>query len=166
MMNTSSPAVRKKLRYGDADKANFKKYFSKKKKKGRPKKRKRGRPKKKKSKTTKQKKLSPVLVDLTRKAKAQLEATLEGCIESEKNKSKTRINWDLPENAARRQKIANSWTCKNDLYRAGDSYHRFCNRCDISRTVLTRFLENKSMRRSMASRKKGAEASLLYCPRA
>ena len=102
-----------------------------------------GDPKKKKSKTTKQKKLSPVLVDLTRKAKAQLEATLEGCIESEKNKSKTRINWDLPENAARRQKIANSWTCKNDLYRAGDSYHRFCNRCDISRTVLTRFLEKQ-----------------------
>lgn len=143
----ASPAVRKRLKYGEADKKNFKKYFSKKKKgKGRPKKRKRGRPKKKKTarKATKQKKLSPVLVDLTKKAKAQLYATLEGGIQAEKRKPNSRINWDLPENAKRREKIVNSWQNKNDLWRAGDSYNMFCKRCDISRGVLSRFIERRA----------------------
>ena len=54
-----------------------------------------------------------------------------------------RTNWDTPKFSAIRDRIANSWVDKTDLYRDGESYQRFCIRCGISRNVLTRYLQNK-----------------------
>lgn len=134
----------KGLQYGEADKQSFKSYFLKPKKKvGRPKKRKRGRPAKKgKKPVAKQSTLQTEsnTVDLTKHGSAVLGAQLEGAIEAEKRDEKQRINWDDKVHAPLRKRYADSWVNRNDLFREGESFALFCERCAINRNVLSRYM--------------------------
>ena len=131
--------------YDREDKERFYNYFLKPPaKRGRPKKKKRrgGRPRKK----TGKKEASQTMIDgnvdaLTPKQKADLDARLEEALKQTKANTQKRINWDLPDNAKLRQRIADSWTNKNDLYEDGETFSKFCKRVGIDRNVLTRFLK-------------------------
>lgn len=130
--------------YDREDKERFYNYFLKPPaKRGRPKKKKRrgGRPRKK----TGKKEASQTMIDgvdsLTPKQKADLDARLEEALKQTKTNTQKRINWDLPDNAKLRQRIADSWTNKNDLYEDGETFSKFCKRVGIDRNVLTRFLK-------------------------
>ena len=146
----------------------FEDFFNRPKKRGRPKKKKRGRPKKK-QKACKSKKKQTQIIDLTanngtdkhgnvKKGGIVLKARLEGVIATEANHDNSpaaRINWDTPENSARRKRFADSWTHQNDLYRPGDSFQNFCNRCAIHRNVLKRFLIGKYQVEEVGPTKQG-----------
>ena len=55
-----------------------------------------------------------------------------------KRKQPTRINWDI---APHRDRLTKSWTNKTDLYRAEESFTRFCTRNHINRIVLKRYMD-------------------------
>ena len=141
---------RRKLHYGASSKASFENYFAKPAKRGRPKKKKkRGRPKKKAK--SKQQKIAIDLTgnsppaDITARSGEALQARLAGELlrETSLRSRRTRTNWDTPANAARRKRYADSWTSKNDLYREGESFQRFCDRLAIDRNVLRRYINTK-----------------------
>lgn len=108
-------------------------------------KRKRGRPRKKKKRKRGKGKRKKVADEATRKTKesAILTATLEGALAMGKRTCSRRINWDTPENRERRERIAKSWRCKEDLFRAGEPFHRFCSRVGINEGTLRRFLKSQ-----------------------
>ena len=134
-------SVRRKLNYSKQEKKAFVQYFAK------PK-RKRGRPKKKakaKKKTSKRKRVkAQAIIDLTKRTANQLSAQLDGALTTAKRAKATRINWDKPENAKLRLRLAISWEKKNDLYQEGDSFNRFCTRNAINRKVLERFVAKRA----------------------
>ena len=143
------PKKNGELVYDEESKAKFKQYFTQPSaKKGRSKKKKRGRPSKRKIKKTRQIRMRTA-IDLTspkKKKLAGLDARLHGAVESSKRYSRSgviRTNWDDAKHAAVRDRIANSWEQKNDLYVEGESFNRFCVRTDISRNVLKRYLEKR-----------------------
>ena len=81
------------------------------------------------------------VIDLTCKQSATLQAELEGAVAKANRNKCQRINWDTPENSALRQRIADSWTSKNDLYVDNTwSYGKFCLSTGIDRNVLLRHL--------------------------
>ena len=146
--------------YDREDKERFYNYFLKPPaKRGRPKKKKRrgGRPRKK----TGKKEASQTMIDgvdsLTPKQKADLDARLEEALKQTKTNTQKRINWDLPDNAKLRQRIADSWTNKNDLYEDGETFSKFCKRVGIDRNVLTRFLKRDPKK---ARKKRGRPSQL------
>ena len=88
------------LVYDEAFKKVFKAFFEEPKRKvGRPKKRKRGRPAKQDNaaaSTAKQTTIPKEIIDLTSKAKKQLDTAMEGTIAAAKRPAKQqRTNWDL-----------------------------------------------------------------------
>lgn len=144
------------LKYSDADKTRFKSFFIKPKRKpGRPRKRKRkraGRPKKKVKKTSAQLMMEPgegegdEIIDLTPKAAENLDARLEKAVKASRAAIKpafTRINWDLEPHFSLRKRIADSWLLKNDLFAKGETQRKFCERMNISRPVLIRYLPKR-----------------------
>lgn len=162
------------LVYDAASKESFNSFFTKPKAKaGRPKKRKRGRPKNKQPKSTTCAQTTMKVIDLTVKEKQQLDAAVEGTIAAAKQQPEViRINWDREGNKQIRARIADSWCGKKDLYRAGESFTLFCQRNNISRNVLKRFLElrlkhdcdkarSKKQRRPRPTRKKRGRPALL-----
>ena len=77
---------------------------------------------------------------------AALQARIEGAVAKAKQTpviNLVRINWDLPENAQLRERLADSWVNKQDLYKQGESLTRFAQRNGIDRNVLQRFLQHK-----------------------
>ena len=136
--------MNKKQPYTAVEQCRFVKFFAK------PP-RKRGRPKKKKvlrgkhARDVKKTKRTEEIKAAQSKAKekAVLQADLEGTIAIEKHTMgrRSRINWDTPENKRRRERIANSWSQKGDLYRAGESFARYCARVGIHEGSLRRFLK-------------------------
>lgn len=173
----ASRSSKEKLVYDAHSKKSFKGYFEQpKKRKGRPRKRKRGRPKKQAtSSVPAQTKLPKEIIDLTKKAKQQLDADVEGTIAAAKRHEEGkqhRINWDLKQHKKLRARIADSWCKKNDLYRKGESMTLFCKRNNISRSVLSRYLKlrlveeaktslAKKQRRPPPTRKKRGRPALL-----
>ena len=145
------------LEYDHASKKRFKEYFLQPKpKRGRPKKKKRGRPKKSKSKSTAQTKITSSkrkTIDLTideespkQKKLAGLDARLHGAVQSSKRYSRShviRTNWEDAKHSQLRDRIADSWEKKTDLYKEGESFNKFCIRCGINRNVLKRYLERR-----------------------
>jgi hypothetical protein len=139
--------------YDAEDKKRFRGYFIKPPvKRGRPTKKKntRGRPSKKAKQPSQSRMVHDLTtdgdgsVDLVPKDKDDLDARLEGMLARAKRDSDSkqkRTNWDTPVNAALRERIARSWINKNDFYKKGESFVKFCTRCGISRTVLLRFLQ-------------------------
>ena len=134
--------------YDDADKQRFVSYFSKPKKRGRPpkKKRKRGRPKKEPNKKVQSQK--QCMIDMTTKESAdqldaRLEATVKASRDARKRQNSSRINWDVEPHCTLRNRIADSWIKKEDLYAKNDTLNSFCTRCNFSRAVLTRYLPRR-----------------------
>lgn len=142
---------KKKMQYDAASVESFQNFFHKPKKRGRPKKKKRGRPKSKKKKTSKAKAKQIPIVDLTGKtlvdlsvaSATALKARLAGVMLNDAKTTHRRVNWDVKENFERRQRYADSWTKKIDLFRAGESFQNFCDRCGIDRNVLRRYIAGK-----------------------
>ena len=138
-------SVRRKLKYSKKEKKAFVHYFDKPKRKvGRPKK-KTGKNKLKRAKRERSAAVQAV-IDLSQKAKKQLSAQLDGVIAAAKRAGpKTRINWDKPENAKLRLRLAIAWEQKNDVYQEGDSFTRFCTRNCINRKVIERFIARRKI---------------------
>ena len=162
----SAPAPKKPLQYDAKSKRKFVKYFVQPKaKRGRPKKKKnrRGRPSKKGSNEPKQAVMGAHnFVDLTTKQKDNLDAKLEGIVNRALKKAKMkRINWDVEPHRAYRQRLADSWINKNDLYVEGESYNRFCIRHDIHRGVLSRYLQLLERHKGEVAKKKRGRRPLL-----
>ena len=130
--------------YDDADKAKFVSYFTKPKKRGRPKKRRRGRPKKKKPTDDESAASAQCMIDMTRKVEPNLDARLEAQVLASRaacSDAKTRrVNWDIEPHSSLRNRVADSWINKNDLYTKGDTFYKFCARTNFSRSTLTRYL--------------------------
>ena len=95
------------------------------------------------------------MVDLTKKDEAEaLSAKIDGHVATfERNKKLTRTNWDTPENSALRERLANSWENRNDLFTEGESFGRFCIRNAIDRNVLLRFMQRRKAK--MPPQKRG-----------
>lgn len=125
-----------------------------KRKAGRPRKRKRpDSPKKKVKKTSAQLMMEPgegegdEIIDLTPKAAENLDARLENAVKAARAAIKpafTRINWDIESHFPLRKRIADSWLLKkNDLFANGETQRKFCDRMNISRPVLIRYLSKR-----------------------
>ena len=127
-----------RLRY---DKQAFERYFTP----PQPARKKRGRPKKKRR--NREAKPEPAVVDLSsslsKRQRDELKSKLKGAIATATRKPAVRVNWDVGACAVLRERLAQSWLQKNDLFEAGDSFARFCTKNGISRTVLKRYLANK-----------------------
>ena len=147
----------KELRYGHQSVKGFERYFQippVKRGRGRPKgskKKQRGRPK---VAHTEAEAAAPKqtmfdltkeneLIDLTVKQADALDARLEGTLAKDERSKAKRINWDEAPHSQLRQRLANAWTKKNDVYSTGDSFGRFCIKVNIDRNVLHRFLNGK-----------------------
>ena len=135
----------RKSGYNEASATRFVQYF----KKPDPKPRKRGRPRKK-------RRNQPSLAAQAKRHKKQahvsvtykgvsLRVDLEGAVAqaTTSGQKKTRINWDKEPHQSHRERLAESWRKKNDLYNGEDSFARFCKRNGIARQVLSRFLERE-----------------------
>ena len=152
--------------YNAKDKEHFMQYFipkkAQKKKRGRPKKRKSNntKPKKNTSKTKKQQdaRASQTLLLNASQTLLNVNAKLEGVARQERRVVTTRVNWDLPGNKEERERMTTSWLNKNDLYRKGDSFRRFCVRCGIHESVLRRYL--KRLRNEEPPKKRGRKTLL------
>ena len=110
----------------------------------------RGRPRKRqgKNKQKADKRKGKKVVDLTKRKAEELSASLDGLLAQDKAKRaksqpKKRTNWDTPENAKVRNKIADDWEKKEGKYIEGDSFRHFCIRNNIDRKVLKRFLDRR-----------------------
>ena len=130
--------------YNDADSAAFVSFFVKSRKRGRPKKKKskRGRPKK----TVDNKTGKQCMVDMTVKAAPQLDAKLEKQVQASRAARKNvraRVNWDIEPHATLRNRIADSWIKKKDLYVKGETMCAFCTRTNFSRAVLGRYIPQR-----------------------
>ena len=131
--------------YSDADKKQFASFFIRKRKRGRPKKKKRGRPRKQ-PELTKNKNETQCMVDLTPKAADSLDARLEKAVKASRAAIKnhaTRTNWDKEPHFSLRQRVADSWILKNDLWIKGEPLRKFCERTNVSRPVLCRYLPKR-----------------------
>ena len=140
-----------KLQYSEADKARFKQYFLKPKRKpGRPRKRKRrGRPKKKNNdKPSAQLMMAGEDNQLTPKQAEHLDARLESAVRASRaaaaaKPAAKRINWDKEPHFSLRQRVADSWLRKDDLWTKGETMRQFCERMHMSRPVLSRYLKKR-----------------------
>ena len=94
-------------------------------------------------------------IELTKKEKERLDARLEGTLAKRPRGPSMRINWDLPQNFKLRRRLADSWTNKNDLYVAGDSFGAFCTKTAIDRNVLKRYLQGKYLKSNQLSSRRG-----------
>jgi len=56
---------------------------------------------------------------------------------------KCRINWDKEPHYSLRQRIADSWILKKDLWTKGETLRKFCERMNMSRPVLHRYLSKR-----------------------
>ena len=138
----------KQVKYTHQETARFEAYFEKpvkKRKRGRPKKRK--RTKKKKASTQHLQHLPKVVPKRKSakksKARKRLFGKCEGIVNEDKQRDRCRINWDAEPHLSRREKLAQSWINKNDLYKVGDSFAFFCQREAIDRNVLKRYIKKK-----------------------
>lgn len=108
----------------------------------------RGRPKKKRRKNTKtDNKAAGVTgkkAGLSARASNELKASLAGVVQAGFKEKAKRINWDVGANKLHRERCADSWENKNDLYDEGDSLRRFCKKNGIDRKVLQRFMESRT----------------------
>ena len=70
--------------------------------------------------------------ELTPKQKVDLDTRLEETHkQTETNNQSDQqkcVNWDLPDNVKLCQYIVSSWTDKNDLHEAGETFNKFCKR--------------------------------------
>ena len=159
------------LVYNKVSKDKFKSYFvNPKAKKGRPPKKKRGRPKKTQVQNKSQTRIKASKnkeIDLVPPKKQKLDgldARLRGAVESTKRYQRShviRTNWDTEKYSNLRDRIATSWTERNDLYVKGESFARFCVRCGISRNVLKRYLDKqKQNAEGVSTRGRGRPALL------
>ena len=73
--------------------------------------------------------------------KLLLQATLEGAVRAERSKVKRRINWDTEARSELRERIAKSWVEKNDMFRGGEAFSKFCERVGINVCTLRRYLK-------------------------
>ena len=147
-----------RLQYSNRDVKEFRNYF------GEPKK-KRGRPKKKKGKAKsgrKKKKGKQITIDLTTtenvRTTARRDAEMAGLVQMHSRTTLSRTNWDKPENAELRMRLAESWVEKKDLYRAGETFYRFCMRNGIDRNVLSRFIARQ--KQGIPPKKRGRKTIL------
>ena len=102
-----------------------------------------------------------ITIDLTVenvRTTAKKDAHMEGLVAMNSRKKSRRTNWDKPENAALRTKLAESWLGKKELYRAGETFCRFCERNGIDRNVLSRFIARKNT--GVAPKKRGRPTKL------
>ena len=170
MASTSPASSYKLLQYDAQSKKAFADYFlkpqTKKRKRGRPKKRKRGRRKQVHVDLTKPQKQTMMdsagneVIDLlTRKDKDDLDARLEGNLRKNARSNQKRINWDKGVHAEFRKQCADSWFKRNDLYKEGESFNRFCKRCGIDKGVLRRYMKSKYIKNCLT--KKRGRPSLL-----
>ena len=128
--------------YSNTDKQQFKSFFVKKRKRGRPKKKKRGRPRKQKKVDNK----TQCMIDLTPKAAENLDARLEKAVKASRAavpKQASRINWDKEPHFSLRKRVADSWILKKDLWTKGETLRKFCERMHVSRPVLCRYLPKR-----------------------
>jgi hypothetical protein len=162
MASSLAKQSKPQLQYDKREKSKFKKYFFKPKaKRGRPpkkkRKRKRGRPKKQeqpiKAKQTMMSSTGNEVVDLTAKDKDDLDARLEGTLQSMKRGRRERINWDKGQPALHRKRCADSWFKSADLFEPGESFGHFCKRMAIDRNVLKRYLKGKYLEQHLAKRR-------------
>ena len=147
--------------YSAAEKTAFERYFKP------PKKRGRGRPKKKQGKNKqkaaarKKKCKGKTIVDLTKRKASELSAKLDGMLAGAQRASpKKRTNWDTPENAKIREQIADYWESQTGTYVEGDSFRRFCQRNNIDRMVLGRYIERRKS--GIKAKKRGRPTLLSY----
>ena len=111
-------------------------------KRGRPKKRKRGAARKKAKNKQKRAQVDQPAAKASPKVGAVLtKSDLTGALALARRKKNTRVNWDLPKNWEHRERVARSWMNNKDLFRQGETYEKFCSRCGISRTTLTRYIK-------------------------
>ena len=136
--------------YNDDDKARFKSYFIvPKRKPGRPRKRKRGRPAGKRKTDEKESRTAQLMIDGgAKQVDNLLDARLEATIKASRARSKVRtakcrINWDKEPHYSLRQRIADSWILKKDLWMKGETLRKFCERMNMSRPVLHRYLSKR-----------------------
>ena len=94
------------------------------------------------SKKTQGKGDNPLTTDMTKQA-AKLEGLTDAQMKKRKIGGKLRVNWDREPFRSRRKRFADSWTNKNDLFRCGDSFGKFCKVNNIDRRVLRRYLAGK-----------------------
>lgn len=137
--------AQKKDVYNPIEQSRFIGYFGKpKRQRGRPKKRKRkrGRPNYLKTKRERNNEAQRVQNGKD-KEKARLQSTFEGVIAQGRGRVKSRINWDTPGRIQLRERIADSWNNKDDMYRAGECFTKFCKRVGIDVNSLRRFLKIK-----------------------
>ena len=141
----TAPSEMKMLAYSNQDRTRFKKYFceqERKKKRGRPRKRKR-KQKKTKTSTSTIKTVPKRSAKKKKKARRRLFAKLNAVAEKAKREDLCRINWDIEPHKSHRERVAQSWLEKNDLYKEGESFGFFCKKHVIDRNVLRRYLESK-----------------------
>ena len=127
--------------YTHQEKATFAAYFQqpdKKRKRGRPKKRKR---KKKCTNSACAKSGAEIERGEKKKARRRLFAKCQAVVNADKQRDRCRINWDVEPHKSHRDKLAQSWLHKNDLYEEGESFGMFCKRQAIDRNVLKRYLQ-------------------------
>jgi hypothetical protein len=85
------------------------------------------------------------------KSRKRLFAKWHGAVASSKQVATVRINWDIEPHKAYRERLATSWMTKTDLWRANESFTTFCVRTGISRSVLKRFMEKKSVAKRVSN---------------
>lgn len=151
-------------RYSAQEKKQFKNFF----KQAPPRKRKRGRPRKKKRGKAKKRNQN---IDLSKPAAAPAKASpnlkailtksdLTKALAVARTKANTRVNWDSPDNAQFRDRVARSWMQKCDLFRQGETYQGFCSRCGISRSTLTRYMKLLKKNGTHVGKKRGRKPML------
>ena len=74
---------------------------------------------------------------------ARLEASVKASRAARKQQNNSRINWDVEPHCTLRNRIADSWIKKEDLYATNDTLNKFCTRCEFSRAVLMRYLPTR-----------------------
>ena len=162
------PFVPVELKYSESERKRFVEFFKPKRKVGRPKKKRRKYNKCKKKKKEKQKqngaKTYSALVmtpnpNFRKNVRRRLlfEDEWEGQVAAEAHKPREhrakRINWDKEPSFGYRDMLATSWMTKTDLWRAGESFSKFCVRTGIDRKVLSNYI--KKIQAGVDVQKKG-----------
>ena len=123
----------KPCRLGRRSVAAFEAYFAPPKKRGRPSKKRRKR------KTAKKAKEAATTNDTS--VGKMVHNKLEGHVAKKVRQKSKRTNWDVGAAKELRERLAQSWTARNDLYNEGETFAAFCERNGINRHVLKRFLD-------------------------
>ena len=147
------------LRYTPLEKQAFMDFFhaaesAAKRKAGRPKKKKRGRP---------PQAIKPEATAAPAVTKKRYKSVLTrnelGALAMGRKMQRKRVNWDKPGPRQHRQRCANSWRTKSDLYREGESFTNFCYRVGIHWNTLRRFLK-ATKDKPAVTKKRGRKAFL------